>query len=142
MTSTSQCVIFKLFISSCVYDESPLENFDRILIHSLPNERWSEPALKGRLCGGLKSFQVVSEGPSLQVTFLSLLFSQKDQGFAAEYVFVRRGSVKSTQWGPTAKAAPFEQRAMTQSSIEFIDYMKNPGQITFQDRGLGKQVII
>eukprot|EP00108_Taenia_solium_P010360 TsM_000204400 transcript=TsM_000204400 gene=TsM_000204400 len=109
---------------SCVYETSLLSSFDRVLVHSLPLDRWKETNLLARICGTLYSFQIITEGPNLQLTFISLPFRPKDGGFLIEYVFVKRFSVAPQAWTATT-AVPFEQRAMQETVREFFDHVKN-----------------
>ncbi|CDS42987.1 cubilin [Echinococcus multilocularis] len=108
---------------SCIYETSLLSSFDRVLVHSLPSDRWREANLLIRICGTLNSFQIISEGPNLQLTFISLPFRPKDGGFLIEYVFVKRSKVSPRLWTATT-AVPFEQRAIKESVREFFDYLK------------------
>uniref|UniRef100_A0A5K3EXK8 CUB domain-containing protein n=1 Tax=Mesocestoides corti TaxID=53468 RepID=A0A5K3EXK8_MESCO len=124
--------------TSCVYETSPLSSFDRILIHTLPKERWTEPVLFARLCGSLTSFQIISEEPSLQLTFISLPFGPKNGRFLMEYVFVKGTSVKPSSWTPTVPAF-FEQWSMKQSTQEVFNYLQSAQPSNTQNMELGMQ---
>lgn len=72
--------------------------------------------------------QMVSEGPNLQLTFISLPFQPKDGGFLIEYVFVKQSSITpqvSAETSAIIPLVPFEKRVIKESTEEIFAYLRN-----------------
>ncbi|VDL21511.1 unnamed protein product [Hymenolepis diminuta] len=109
---------------SCIFETVPESSFDRILVHTLPHDSWRDSILLSRICGTLSSFQVISNGPNLMLTFLSLPFRPKEGGYLIEFAFVKKSTV-SPQVQSTTDGVIFEQGALRESVKEIYEYLHN-----------------
>ncbi|VDN96335.1 unnamed protein product [Rodentolepis nana] len=109
----------------CIFETVPNSAFDRILIHTFPQDAWRSSKLLFRICGVQSSLRVIAAGPNLMLTFLSLPFRPKEGGFLIDFAFVKQSSV--TSMVPSSKNPTlFEQGALRESVQEIYDYLHRP----------------